>query len=88
MQEWSNNPRKTIIVDFEYNVQLLKTLKHEAIFQIAISNALGEWIVLASTINHCMSRREYFEKLKVCSQQYLHGNDTFRGSLWKHQFAM
>lgn len=88
MQEWSNNPRKTIIADFEYNVRLLKTLKHEAIFQIAISNALGEWIVPASTINHCMSRREYFEKLKVCSQQYVHGNDTFRGSLWKHQFAM
>lgn len=72
MQEWLNNSRKTIIVDFEYNVQLLKTLKHEAIFQIAISNALGEWIVSGSTINHCMSRREHFENVKV----------------WKHQFAM
>jgi len=88
MTAWFNDPYTTIIADFEYDVQLLPTLSHEAIFQIAVANALGEWIVPPSSINHCMSTLEYFKKLKLCSQQHRRGNNTYHGLLWKGQFAM
>lgn len=45
MEAWFNNPYATIVADFKYNSQLPDTLGHEAIFQIAVSNALGEWII-------------------------------------------
>jgi hypothetical protein len=88
MKAWTKNPYTAIIVDFEFDTYLLNTLKHEAVFQIAVANALGEWIVPPTSINHGMSTLEFFEKLKSNCLQRRGSNDTYRGSLWKGQFAM
>ena len=50
MKAWTKNPYTAIIVDFEFDTYLLNTLKHEAVFQIAVANALGEWIVPPTSI--------------------------------------
>jgi hypothetical protein len=88
MKAWTENPYTTIIADFEFDSHLLDTLRHEAIFQIAIVNALREWIVSPTSINHGLSTLEYFEKLSSASLKHRRGNNTYSGLLWKGQFAM
>ncbi|RDL32386.1 uncharacterized protein BP5553_08842 [Venustampulla echinocandica] len=86
MEPWFNNPYTTIVADFEYSSQLLDTLGHDAIFQIAVSNALGEWIVPPPSINHHMSTREYFEKLTSCCKKHGGGQNTYHGLFYQGQF--
>ena len=86
MEAWFYNPYTTIVADFEYSSQLLDTLGHEAIFQIAVSNALGEWIVSQSSIYHYMSTRGYFEKLTSCSEKHRGGQNTYHGLFYQGQF--
>ena len=62
MNAWSNSPYKVIIVDFEYDSKLLPVMKHEAIFQIAIANACGDWTVPPVSINHGILISELAEK--------------------------
>ncbi|KAH8693471.1 hypothetical protein GQ44DRAFT_779904 [Phaeosphaeriaceae sp. PMI808] len=88
MKTWPKNPYTTIIVDFEFDAYLLNTLKREAVFQIAATNVLGEWIAPPTSINHGMSTLEFFEKLKPNCLQRRGSKDTYRGSLWKGQFAI
>lgn len=88
MKAWTKNPYTAIIVNFEFDTYLLDTLKHEAVFQIAAANALGEWIVPPTSTNHGMATLEFFDKLKSNCLQRRESNDTYRGSLWKGQFAM
>jgi hypothetical protein len=38
-REWFGNPHATIILDFEYHSELLRVMKEEAVFQVAIANA-------------------------------------------------
>jgi hypothetical protein len=58
---WSNNPYTTVIADFEYHSRLLPCMKHEGIFEIALANANGDWIILPTSINHGISTLELCE---------------------------
>jgi hypothetical protein len=62
MNAWSNNSYTTAIVDFEYHSKLLPYMKHEGVFEIALANACGDWIVPPTSINHCISTLELCEK--------------------------
>jgi len=88
MKAWTKNPYTTIIVDFEYDTYILNTLKHEGVFQIAAANALGEWIVPPTSINHGMSTLEFFKKLESNHLKPRANNNTLRASFWKKQFAL
>jgi len=61
---WMNNPYTTVVVDFEYIPSLAAVLKHQSVFQMAFSNAKGEWIVPPTMINHDMSVLELVEQFE------------------------
>jgi len=63
MNAWTNSPDTTVIGDFEYSTGLLETLRHQAIFEFALANAHGKWIVPPTAINHRMSKQEFAERL-------------------------
>lgn len=63
MKGWSTHPSKVIIVDFEYDSRILPIMRHEAVFQIAIINACGDWIVPPVSINHGISTSQLQEKV-------------------------
>jgi hypothetical protein len=52
---WNDEPYTAVIADFEYNLVLLNILGHQAVFEVAIANARGGWILLPTTINHQVS---------------------------------
>jgi len=49
---WSKSSYTTAVLDFEYHSECLAEMKEKGVFQVAIANALGEWIVPPTTINH------------------------------------
>lgn len=55
MNQWTKSPYTTIVLDFEYHSELLAEMKEESVFEIAIANALGKWIIPPTTINHQIS---------------------------------
>lgn len=55
---WMNEAFTTVIADFEYSSRRLNTMGHYAIFEIALANARGDWIVPPTTINHRVSLNE------------------------------
>ena len=55
-------PHNTVIADFEYHPRLLSSLKHECVFEIALGNANGDWIVPPTSINHGITISELFQK--------------------------
>jgi hypothetical protein len=61
-REWFGNPHAKIILDFEYHNKLLRVMKEEAVFQVAIANALGVWVLPQTPINHCISTLELHRK--------------------------
>jgi hypothetical protein len=62
MHLWTSKPHQVIIVDFEFENNLLKRLKHEAVYQVAIANACGDWVVPPVVINHGMLVSELEER--------------------------
>ncbi len=62
LSAWTDNPFTTVAVDFDYNTYLLGAMKHEAIFEIALANARGDWIVPPRSMNHGISILELCEK--------------------------
>ncbi|KAF4625135.1 hypothetical protein G7Y89_g13033 [Cudoniella acicularis] len=69
MNAWSVNPYTTVIADFEYHTRFLPYMKHEGIFEIAMANANGEWIIPPTSINHGIPTLELCEKANT--QLYL-----------------
>lgn len=61
MQAWSNDPHSIVIADFEHHPGLIRS---EGIFELALANAHGNWIVPPSSINHHISTEELYEKAK------------------------
>lgn len=61
MQAWSNDPHSIVIADFEYHPGLIRS---EGIFELALANAHGNWIVPPTSINHHISTKELYEKAK------------------------
>jgi hypothetical protein len=72
MNAWTNSPYITVIGDFEYSIGLLETLRHQAIFEFALANAYGNWIVPPTAINHRMSKQEFAEQLMSAQSQRLY----------------
>ena len=58
MKAWVTRPSTTVVADFEYHIALLPTMRHEAVFEIAIANASGDWVIPPVTINHQISSSE------------------------------
>jgi hypothetical protein len=53
MNAWSTHPSKVIIVDSEYDSRILPSMKHEAVFQVAIANVREDWIVSSCQHKPC-----------------------------------
>ena len=49
MKAWETSPCTTIVVDFEYNIGLFPVLQQNAVWEIAIANANGDWSPLLNT---------------------------------------
>jgi hypothetical protein len=62
MDAWKTAPLNTVVADFEYNTKLLPTMKHESVFEIALANANGDWIVPPTSINHSIAISELYQK--------------------------
>jgi hypothetical protein len=62
MDAWTKTPHNVVIADFEYSTRLLSTMKHECVFEIALANANGDWIVPPTSINHKITISELFQK--------------------------
>jgi hypothetical protein len=62
MNAWYNNPHATMIVDIEYSSSAFSIFGPDAVFQIAIADARGDWIVPLTTINHRLPKRTLFER--------------------------
>ena len=58
MKAWETSPYTTVVVDFEYNIGLFPVLQHNAVWEIAIANANGDWVVPPVVINHEMPMLE------------------------------
>lgn len=54
MVDWYESPRTTVIVDFEYRAFGSDHMAPESVFEIAMANALGEWVVPPTVIDHCL----------------------------------
>lgn len=68
---WSKSPYTTAVLDFEYHSECLAEMKEKGVFQLAIANALGEWIVPPTTINHQISTSDLSSKgWKVLEAKY------------------
>lgn len=68
IEQWKlrkKRPANTLILDCEYNIRYLKLLKDRAVFQIAIANAKGEWVVPCTTINHRVPKRDLRELFEL-----------------------
>jgi len=63
MKAWVTRPSTTVVADFEYHIALLPTMRHEAVFEIAIANASGDWVIPPVTINHQISSSELCDRL-------------------------
>ena len=56
-------PYTTVVADFEYHRALLPILRHEAVFEVAIANAKGSWVIPPVTINHQVPLLQLHNKL-------------------------
>ena len=61
MQAWFNEPYSIVIADFEYHSGVIRS---GDIFELALANAYGDWIVPPTSINHYISTKELYEKAK------------------------
>ena len=61
MQAWFNEPYSIVIADFEYHSGVIRS---GGIFELALANAHGDWIVPPTSINHHISTKELYEKAK------------------------
>lgn len=71
MQAWSNGLYSIVIADFEYHRGLIRS---EGIFEPALANAHGNWIVPPTSINHHISTKELYEKAKSHWLSQTHDN--------------
>ncbi|KAM0262149.1 hypothetical protein ACHAQJ_001892 [Trichoderma viride] len=55
MKLWADEPLNTAVIDFEYTAG---RKGHRKVLQMAIANALGEWIVPSTNINYGTSSEE------------------------------
>jgi hypothetical protein len=89
MKTWSNNPYTTVIADFEYHSRLLPRMKHEGIFEIALANANGDWIIPPASINHGVSTMELCEKantqLHLLQEKFSRPNHDAQMPMWHSQ---
>ena len=69
-ESWYSSPGTAVIADFEYCSRLLSRLKHHAIFEVALSNAEGKWVVPPTTINHSMPVGELANLIYSAGRQY------------------
>jgi hypothetical protein len=88
---WTNRPYTTVTADFEYSTGLLETLRDQAIFEFALANARGNWIVPPTAINHRMPKQEFAKRLMDAQSQRRHkfGSAIYDRELmiWKSQLA-
>jgi hypothetical protein len=89
MNTWSNNPYTTVIADFEYHSSLLPCMKHEGIFEIALANANGHWIIPPTSINHGISTLELCEKANtqwhLLKEKFSRPNHDAQMPMWHSQ---
>jgi hypothetical protein len=71
MQAWSNGPYSIVIADFEYHRGLIRS---EGIFEPALANAHGNWIVPPTSIKNHISIKESYEKAKSHWLSQTHDN--------------
>lgn len=91
---WTNEPMNTVIIDFEF----FSPVAYDRVFQIAMANARGEWIVPQTNINHkkptadlvvvdCRQFRRaggYWDNADTICNVYGSVNDTLMSGLtWK-----
>jgi hypothetical protein len=57
MKLWEEKPYAVVIADFEY-AHDVRNMKHHGVFQIALGNPQGGWIVPPTTIDHGMTIQE------------------------------
>ena len=71
-----DRPQNVMLLDFEYNVMALSDAGHRAIYEIAVMDGTGQWVVEPSVIDHQMTRGEL---AKVISRKLLtHGYPDWR----------
>jgi hypothetical protein len=63
MSLWSSNPFTVLVADFEFNARLLPQMGADAIFEVALANARGDWIIPPTSINHQISTYELEQKI-------------------------
>jgi hypothetical protein len=59
MHAWTNEPFNTVIADFEYGYP---DGQRREIYEIALANAHGEWIVPQTMINHNVTTAELADR--------------------------
>ena len=55
MRAWTDEPLNTAVIDFEYTAG---RKRRRGLLQLAIANAMGEWIVPSTNINHGKSAED------------------------------
>lgn len=70
MEVWTKKPRTVAVADFEYASGILDINKHEAVFEIAVADANGDWIVRPTSINHRISQQELWERYMAAYNKY------------------
>jgi hypothetical protein len=60
MQTWAQLPKNVAICDIEA-CNLGRSISHLNVFEIAIANANGQWIIPPTIINYEITKRELFE---------------------------
>ena len=58
-----------MVADFEYNVEAFRKFEYEAVWQVAIADASGNWIVPLTTINHRISKLALFERGQLLEER-------------------
>ena len=66
---WYDKPHTTMVADFEYTVEAFRKFEYEAVWQVAIADASGNWIVPLTTINHRISKLALFERGQLLEER-------------------
>jgi hypothetical protein len=78
LSAWYDKPYTIMVADFEYNVEAFRNFRHEAVWQVAIADASGNWIVPLTTINHCMSKQALFDRGQLLEESRRYENTIAR----------